>query len=481
MHVGINHDYFTKGLLDYQNWHWAWGRELLQNGVDAGASHVTFDVHYDGEYTIAKCSNNAPPMSRDVLINKFLSIGGTTKSAGGSSVGGFGIAKTVIALAHHQYSIRTGEFEVKGFGGEFELLEGLERLNGTETTVVMTGDQSSELSKQIKRLCYFAQLSVDVTLNGEILSCDSNKGSRRRELSFGTVYSSKRASNVLVVRIGGLPMFTSYIGLDRLVTVELSGNSSASLTSNRDGLKHSYRDELSSFITSLAVDSKSALRNPVTTYTYYSGNSLSNVTGLDIQRLLKSVDKMDQEPAEATESTAAPLRSTQANDGHSEQQEVFSSQAVIGSEFVLKNETSLGIPLYYCPESVEFSDYSRKLAKIWARVMLQMHKVFDRSDRFTVGFLFSEDDEAQHEVSDRYGRVYYLSPAMIVEQSDSRSRSFKKRFKLTDRNRILMIALHEFIHGGGFGYHDENYACCLTNDAAKLMNNRKSFNWCFAE
>jgi hypothetical protein len=97
---------------------------------------------------------------------------------------------------------------------------------------------------------------------------------------------------------------------------------------------------------------------------------------------------------------------------------------------------------------------------------------------FALGFIFDESAEAEFESGD-YGKVYYLNPAKVVEQS-SGSKSFKKRFQLTERNRLLMFALHEFVHGFGFGPHDEDYANKLTDMAGRVLDERKRFNWCFA-
>ena len=55
--------------------------------------------------------------------------------------------------------------------------------------------------------------------------------------------------------------------------------------------------------------------------------------------------------------------------------------------------------------------------------------------------------EAQFEEG-QYGTVYYVNPVMVVEQWTSGSRSFRKRFKLTERDRLISIAAHEFVHGG---------------------------------
>jgi hypothetical protein len=152
--------------------------------------------------------------------------------------------------------------------------------------------------------------------------------------------------------------------------------------------------------------------------------------------------------------------------------------ATLGHQFVLKNETELKVPAYYDPGSGEFSSHSTKLARFWGRIMLELHRLFDVEDEFSIGFLFSEEDGAQHEEGD-YGRVYYLNPCEVVEQQFSCSKSFRKRFKLTDRDDLIMLGLHEFVHGLGMSWHDQRYANRLTDMAAKVMKNRKRFNWCF--
>jgi hypothetical protein len=108
---------------------------------------------------------------------------------------------------------------------------------------------------------------------------------------------------------------------------------------------------------------------------------------------------------------------------------------------------------------------------------MELHKVFNHEAAFAVGFIFDESVEAQYSTDN--GSVYFLNPAVIVRQRYSNSRSMKKRFKLSQRDRIIMIALHEFIHGLGHHYHDEDFAGVLTDKAAVVMANRKRFNRCF--
>jgi hypothetical protein len=47
-----------------------------------------------------------------------------------------------------------------------------------------------------------------LTVNGRTLATDLRKGSPRREYEWGKVYTNQQHNNLLVVRIGGQPMFT---------------------------------------------------------------------------------------------------------------------------------------------------------------------------------------------------------------------------------------------------------------------------------
>lgn len=151
--------------------------------------------------------------------------------------------------------------------------------------------------------------------------------------------------------------------------------------------------------------------------------------------------------------------------------------------FIIKNETDLQIPNHFLPHSEEFGNYSKKLAIIWGKVMLTMHRLFDDKSPFTIGFIFSSSEDgdtvAEYEYSDSYGHVYYINPAVVVEQKSSKSRSFKKRFLLTARNEFIVTALHEFVHGIGCKSHDDTYAYKLTDMMVIVMDNRNKFNWCF--
>jgi hypothetical protein len=250
-------------------------------------------------------------------------------------------------------------------------------------------------------------------------------------------------------------------------------------SSNRDGLLRPFRGQLSAFVTELAVEKRSALRSRDPLYRHYAGDRLRHRVqrSVDVRDLVDVAGPDAAAPGEGDWAPAhgpvrvaalAPSRQTSSR-----------PTASIGLESLIKDETGLEIPRYFLPDGDEFSPYSRKLAWAWGRILLTLHRVFDHEAEFAIGFVFAADDEAQFE-DGQFGKVYFLNPVVVVEQKSGGSRSFRKQFKLTERDRLIAIAAHDFVHGGlGFGYHDESFAGKQTDVMALVMKHRRKFNWCF--
>jgi hypothetical protein len=471
--VAIGPEFFAKAFNDYADWYWAIARELCQNSIDAGSKNINVQIYKAGEDTILTVTNDGSPMTEEIITNKLLALGGSGKNFSAGNVGGFGKAKEIIYFCHSSYSIQTGKIIVEGSGAGYNISEAATPFNGTKSTIVIKGHHSSPLVLAFEAFSLYAQWDGELTINGEYRTTCLRKGSPRRELSCGTVYTNKSFKNTVIVRINGIPMFHNHTSLDRCVIVELKGSSVDCLTSNRDGLTSTYRHELSEFLTSLSVDKRSALKNRMQTrYRRYGGDRLSHRahSGINVQQLVAVADSTDA----GFDTSVGGVQSVMVRGVAA-----AVSCSSISEEFIIKNETELAIPNYYLPDSRSFSTYSKKLAKVWGRLMLEMHRLFDKEGDFAIGFVFDDQVEAEWE-SGQFGTVYYINPAQIVEQSNSNSKSFKKRFALTERNRLLMLALHEFVHGCGCQYHDENYANKLTHMAVKVLDQKKRFTWCFA-
>lgn len=518
-HITIGPEFFAKARNDYDDWHWAIIREFFQNSIDCNSDNIRVEIAETDGNTVLSVQNDGDPMTEEILTEKLLCLGGSGKNFEGTT-GGFGKAKEILYFCHESYIIRSGELRVDGTGASYDLTTD-NYVDGTISQIVISGFQKSELLEQIDRFIRTAQWSGTFHICGESKRADLRKGSPRRDLGFGKVYTNKSFKYRMIVRINGVPMFIQRTGFDRCVIVELKGASNEVLTSNRDGLVSPFRNELSDFVTELSVDKRSALknRNRGPRYIQYRGTKLCHQQALNVADVVDVDSDLDegrsQYPGEVSneetvvtvvdENTVSGVDVIGDDDEYHEpvmheagtgvrggRAAAYSAEpsspeprrqvATLGTNFILKNETDLKIPAYYDPGSGEFSTYSHKLVRIWGRVMLEMHRLFDREAEFSIGFIFDEGEtgatEAECEEGD-YGLVYYLNPCEVVEQDSSYSKSFRKRFKLTERDRLIAIGAHEFVHALGYGWHDERYACKLTDVLAVVMKNRKRFNWCF--
>ena len=145
----IGREFFAKAKADYADWRWSWVREISQNSMDCGSNRIDVTIERDGANTQIAVSNDGQPMTQDILINKFLTLGGSAKDGG---VGGFGKAKELLVCCHLHWSIRTGSLLAEGEGGEYELTSGLAPLHGTTTTVLMEGDEVGRLGRHVPSL-----------------------------------------------------------------------------------------------------------------------------------------------------------------------------------------------------------------------------------------------------------------------------------------------------------------------------------------
>lgn len=503
--ISIGPEFFAKAKNDYADFSWALVREFFQNSIDApGCKKIDVQVHtVEGGVTKMVVTNDGAPMTREILTNKLLSLGGSGKGFNGT-VGGFGKAKEVLYFCHRSYQIHTGDLLVQGSGAGYDLNESVpDALSGTSSTIVLDCDLTTRLCKTVEKFASYAQWDGSITLNGGQLACNLRKGSPRREFEWGTVYTNKSDKNRVVVRVGGIPMFSAYTSFDRMVVVELKGASVDVLTSNRDSLVWRFQDQFDKFLMDLVVNRSKALKSQNPTYQHFSGAKFKT-SKENPERKSSGVSARELVGAKQNVSVAAFMGSGSSTgsggfggiavsgerlgvvgsvDDYANESIATASSSptsTISEEFVLKNETTLKIPDYFQPDSDQFGSYAKKLARMWGRLIVELHRLFETEAEFGIGFVLSDDCEAQYEKTKEFGVVYYLNPAVVVEQVSSASKSLKKRFQLTERDRLLSIAVHEFVHGLGYGSHDEAYAGKLTDVFAKVMKERKRFNWCFA-
>lgn len=484
MTVKIGPQFFKKELREYRDWKWAYIREAAQNCIDApNSDQLHFTIEQDGEDTKITFANNGSPMTEEDLIGKLLTMGETGKNFTDGATGGFGKAKLLLLFAHKSWSVRTGTIYAEGCGGNYALTRGLDYYNGTKTEVIISDVDRDQLCDSVKRFCEFTQWSGVVTLNGVELKTSFRKGSPRREFSWGKIYSNKSCENTVVVRINGIPMFARYTNYKGCIVVELTGNSAERLSSNRDSLLYAVGNELDAFLTDLSINKLSALRAQRAEYKRYVGQQIKAEAARPKAVAFVAPEIVPVWSLNSDEDSGyieSGVKVTVSND-----QTVVSRENVnvgLGHEFIIRNTTGIMTPPFYMPDSEFFGDYSRKLIKFWSSIMLEMHLLFNKSDSFSIGFVFDEADIAMFERSSEYGKVYYISPAELVCQKSRPScRSFRKRFALTDRDKLITLAAHEYVHGEGYSDHDEEYSSRFTHVMMTVMKERKRFNKCFVE
>lgn len=484
--VKIGPEFFQKEKHDYSNWYWAWVREICQNSIDAGSNTISMTIDTVDGNTIATVVNNGTPMTKEILEDKLLTLGESGKNFAGT-VGGFGKAKIVLYYSHKNYEITSGDLHIVGSGGSYEYETG-EYVKGTKSVVNFGEDCTDKLCEQIRLFAYCCQWRGSFYLNGERLETNLKKGAKRRELGWATIYTNKSASHRLVVRVDGMPMFVRYCSVDRCVVVEVERSSGEAFQANRDNLKFEYRSKLDAFFDQLATDSSTALRGKSQTqYIHFKGQrqEMHRTAMHEIISQTAAYATVPQAPAvnhdeDATYTGSERKVSPDDTPIWTETAQRQVSQTRVGLDFIIKNETGLQIPQYYLPG--DFSAYSGRLCRIWVKVLREIYVMFGESGEFSVGFLFDESREAESERTDEYGQVYYINPTVVVQQACSSSRSLKKRWKIDNNGKymLVMVALHEFVHGQkSLHPHDERYANKLTDLAGLVLANKQRFAKCF--
>jgi hypothetical protein len=463
-----------KSFHDYTDRYWAFAREIMQNSLDCGSTRIDINVSENEhkDETDVEVTNNGEPMTEEVLAGKLLSLGSSGKDFQ-NSVGGFGKAKEILYFAHKEYTIVSGDWSVRGSGAMFDLGRHRPHTPGTTSVVTWNGLFRGTLRDQFKRfieLC--GARDCTFTLDGERIRPKLPASTSLRDLEHeGTVWAKlsagKFAENLLVVRMGGMPMFVERCDYKHTLVLELQGTGAERLTSNRDGLRYPFSGQLRDFITTLAVDKRTALKVETPVYTRYGGTKLQRPNddgtptsgiGAQVVPVVTAARASEPAPMGGAGILVQPLGRAEAPAG------------VLGHEFIVKNCLRLRVPYQFDPDDIHFSDHAHGLVKAWAGCLLELHALHEVDDVFSVGFVFSEDVEAEFESSPEYGKVYYLNPCRVLK------RRFKRRFRQSERGRIAAIAAHEFVHGGmQQSYHGEEYANRLTNVMSVVCDHWRRF------
>lgn len=468
--VKIGSSFFRNELKEYDNWHWAIIREAIQNSIDAkGSRSIDIAIYEDDSSTHLIWENNGESMTREVLTDKLLNLGESGKRFEGT-VGGFGKAKVLLYFAHSQYRIFTGDLQVYGQGGDYEIQEAAETIKGTRSHVVIEGHHASELREQVHKLCRYLTWTGNVYLwtpgsqDRSKLTKATNLR-RRSEIELGTIYTNRSEQNTLVVRSGGIPMFSCYNGYSGLVVVDLKATTGV-LTANRDGLTWQWRSQLEQFLTELGTNSNSAFRVPNQTIKYPGYKYHYHP---EPKKIATPQPKAVTTPVAAYSPKDFTKNNTTDFSPHSYEEQTTPEKITPEKttpvqdptpQFFLRNASGRKIPKDYLPES--FSTYAKKLLHSWTQMLIKLHHVRGMSGTFSVGFVFEPEVRALYQ-KDENEVIYYIAPVDVS--------NMKKAWKLdyAGKQSLLAVAAHELVHGMGYGYHGESFACAYTDFMGEVL------------
>lgn len=268
--IKLPRDYFRKSKREYSDWRFSWWREAVQNSIDAEAKNIKLGIQETSEGLVLSCSDDGLGMSKDTLINVFLSMGGSNKTD--EHCGSFGYAKVLLAYGNLNYVVETGKHRIVGAGGEYRYEELDTPVVGTTLRTTLFDEYGVRFDVFEGRLLDFLSKSdfnsVNFYLNGEKIEQEKKvKYKYEVETELGTVSFSESSNyhSMLHVRMRGICMFTEtvchYNGESAFEgVVDLSLPSREVLTSNRDGLLGGYSHTLNVIFSKLSTD-RSALKS----------------------------------------------------------------------------------------------------------------------------------------------------------------------------------------------------------------------------
>ncbi|MEK6832563.1 MAG: ATP-binding protein [Nanoarchaeota archaeon] len=273
--VSIGPEFFKRIRRDYRDWKMAFFRELIQNSVDAGSKNIFFTTNREENKII--CEDDGCGMDKDIIINKFLVLGETTKTDG-QTIGGFGRAREIICFANKAYEIKTKNIFVKGSGSNFTVEEVNEYQKGCKISIWFDKEEDVERIKNegIKYIGDCRIYNVDIYHDG--IKYESKFPRRMQEFTtfdWGRLVVTKKIHDpFFYVMVRGVMMFKEWIGSDfshRVVAEITDPNPCNVLTSTRDSLVYEKMKDLSDVVSKFKTCPKSVLIKNQETETIWTG------------------------------------------------------------------------------------------------------------------------------------------------------------------------------------------------------------------
>lgn len=525
--IRIGREFFTTALRDYHDWQEKWWREAIQNSVDAGATQIDCRVESVPEGFAVSVTDNGRGMDEDVLINKFLVLGGTTKTQGDTR-GGFGKAKELLVLPWLAWSIHTRDRKVVGAGLDYQSDPATYR-HGTEIRVVMPADQTTHESAAIAFISKCNLPGTRFTVNGQKYKADLEPGEELRSFEGkATLYYDKKGKvHGLYVRTMGLYMFEMWVSdsVKGTLVVELTGSSVELLTANRDGIRdYELKRGIERYVNELAADVSSALKKKqgLIRERFEGTGKFTGASERDLRSaMLNHLEEL--QPAEQTKRglvlsdgqrsvLTEIVQQIGAGEGSAsvpEEEEGKLNMRVNGEmatamldatvmpgptaveaaikqlawepDFYLINEVEgFRVPRLFYPDGM--TPGVKKLVRAWAEMCRFVLIQLGCATPYGVGLIFDRQTGAAYQGGganrDEKGEHWLLlNPFRVTGQIGIEKPSKESLFSVTDENDVNWLyaaAVHECTHmADGITYHDESFSSAFTRNVAKCAGKDK--------
>ena len=460
--------FFKMAKMDYNDWRHALAREFFQNSVDADSSKI--EVATDSTRRVVHIVDNGCGMDYDTIKEKLLVFGGSKKATGG--VGAFGKAKEILFFSWEKYEIRTRNWLVTGEGADYTIEEVDEWTDGTECTIWLW--ENVDFNEVVSGFNYVARrFEVDCTIliDGEAIAPVLKRGELLRRLDWADLYIDREVKSYYIsVRIDGQWMFSDWLSDARdfgTLLLEVHGDSTDVLTSNRDSLKGDDKQKLRALVNEFVTETRSALEpEKVIVKEKFTGlgkvavnrakaaekiseyiNNLYDEVAPTKESIEEVVDSIiDRLPAEnvtvldVDRVTETVNEVSKARESYWNYEDRFSFIGFQPDFHVIYEEGSTAgkkLEKYLQWPSVI------SLANAWTEILKQVFLDIEEYIDFHVGFNFSLTQAAS------YSRVkgehyFYLNPNLLLSDCEGKPHWRHQRTLL--REDLVLKAIHEITH-----------------------------------
>jgi len=438
--VQIGPDFFQKEIRNYSRWDFAWGREVGQNSLDAGAKNIVISVKMAvGEACRIVWADDGCGMSLDILINKFLTLGESHKRKG--ATGGFGWAKTLILFAQASYIVTTGDIILKGCGGSYSYTKGNPRVEGCTIDVTIPKAAATMRNHIAEWASWTDFKGASITMNGLSVRTFADHeilGTKDLPFDWATLTMVKVKDGFeprMMTRINGQMMRgeSASRGVKDNIIIDIVGDSTKYFTANRDALEYLYKSQMDKFLEELHRDPRSVVKVDESKDLKMPGKKGTISIGFSDEELAESLKMMMESPSHMTRELKR-----QASAVHE------------GFDIFICNETTANIPEKWMPGMM--GNHGIKLMNRWTAIIQLVGQVIGFRGSVTPGWCFALDISAMW---DDWEKAILLNPVTI----DAKTGKMTNRFKLDNAGFADMVisCIHEFTHADGHGYHNDEF------------------------